>query len=95
MVQVYLRRGLRHPRIAAHSAAVGDQRWVEVLDAIPPNAEWVSSYNRIAFDTAFGVMAFREIERTLKKTDPISPNRLAQVNSYLAGLLGWCLGEVD
>jgi hypothetical protein len=40
-------------------------------------------------------MAFREIERTLKKTDPISPNRLAQVNSYLAGLLGWCLGEVD
>jgi hypothetical protein len=52
----------------------GDQRWVEVLDAMPPNAEWVSSYNRIAFDTAFGVMAFREIERTLKKTDPISPN---------------------
>jgi DNA-binding CsgD family transcriptional regulator len=72
----------------------GDQRWVEVLDAMPPNAEWVSSYNRIAFDTTFGVMAFREIERTLKKTDPISPNRLAQVNSYLAGLLGWCLGEV-
>ena len=73
----------------------GDQRWVEVLDAMPPNAEWMSSYNRIAFDTAPGVMAFREIERTLKQTDPVGPNRLAQVNSYLAGLLGWCLGEVD
>ena len=73
----------------------GDQRWVDVLDALPENVEWASSYNRIAFDTDLGVTAFREIERTLKRADPIDPSRLAQVNSYLAGLLGWCLGEVD
>ena len=73
----------------------GDQRWVDVLDALPENVEWASSYNRIAFDTALGVTAFREIERTLKRAEPIDPGRLAQVNSYLAGLLGWCLGEVD
>src|SRR4029453_11796251 len=73
----------------------GDQRWVEVLDALPPNAEWASSYNRIAFDTALGVVALREIERTLQQRDPIDPTRMAQVDSYLAGLLGWCLGEVD
>ena len=73
----------------------GDQRWVDVLDALPENVEWASGYNRIAFDTALGVTAFREIERTLKQADPIDAHRLAQVNSYLAGLLGWCLGEVD
>ena len=73
----------------------GDQRWVDVLDALPPNAEWASSYNRIAFDPALGVVALREIERTLQQTEPNDPSRLAQVNSYLAGLLGWCLGEID
>ena len=66
-----------------------------MLDALPENVEWASSYNRIAFDTDLGVTAFREIERTLKRAEPIDPSRLAQVNSYLAGLLGWCLGEVD
>jgi ATP/maltotriose-dependent transcriptional regulator MalT len=73
----------------------GDQRWVDVLDALPENPEWASSYNRIAFDTHLGVSAFREVERALERADPIDASRLAQVNSYLAGLLGWCLGEVD
>ena len=73
----------------------GDQRWVDVLDALPENAEWASSYNRIAFDTYLGVTAFREIVRVLQRAEPIDAGRLAQVNSYLAGLLGWCLGEVD
>ena len=43
----------------------GDRRWVDVLDAIPPDAGWAASYNRIAFDIAPGVAAFREIERVL------------------------------
>jgi tetratricopeptide (TPR) repeat protein len=71
-----------------------DQRWIEVLDAMPHNPEWVSSYNRIAFDPAPGVRALRKIERALSgRTD--DPGRLALVNSYLAGLLAWCLGELE
>jgi DNA-binding CsgD family transcriptional regulator len=75
----------------------GDARWVDVLDALPANAEWASSYNRIAFDPAPGVLAFREIEKTIQQGDGDSADlrRLALVNSYLAGLLGWCLGELD
>jgi DNA-binding CsgD family transcriptional regulator len=81
----------------------GDRRWVEVLDAMPPDAGWAASYNRIAFDVSSGVAAFREIERVLLDQQhgidstvvSRAPQRLAVVSSYLAGLLGWCLGEVD
>jgi DNA-binding CsgD family transcriptional regulator len=81
----------------------GDQRWVEVLDAMPPDAEWAASYNRIAFDIGPGVAAFLEIERVLLEQQrimdatvgPRAQRRLALVSSYLAGLLGWCLGKVD
>ena len=81
----------------------GDRRWVDVLDAMPPDAGWASSYNRIAFDIGPGVAAFREIERVLLEqqgvieaaVDSRAQQRLALVSSYLAGLLGWCLGEVD
>ena len=82
----------------------GDRRWVDVLDAMPPDAGWAASYNRIAFDTSSGVAAFREIERVLldqqqpvldSTVASIASQRLAVVSSYLAGLLGWCLGEVD
>jgi len=71
-----------------------DQRWIEVLDAMPHNSEWASSYNRHAFDPAPGVRALRRIERALSgRAD--DPARLALVNSYLAGLLAWCLGELE
>jgi DNA-binding NarL/FixJ family response regulator len=71
-----------------------DQRWLEVLDAMPHNSEWASSYNRHAFDPAPGVSALRRIERALSgRTD--DPARLALVNSYLAGLLAWCLGDLE
>jgi DNA-binding CsgD family transcriptional regulator len=81
----------------------GDRRWVDVLDAMPPDAGWAASYNRIAFDIGPGVAAFREIERVLLEqqgvieaaVDSRAQQRLALVSSYLAGLLGWCLGEVD
>jgi ATP/maltotriose-dependent transcriptional regulator MalT len=71
-----------------------DQRWLEVLDAMPHNPEWASSYNRIAFDPTPGIRALRRIERALSgRAD--DPARLALVNSYLAGLLAWCLGELE
>ena len=71
-----------------------DQRWIEVLDAMPHNSEWASSYNRHAFDPAPGVRALRRIERALSgRAD--DPARLALVNSYLAGLLAWCLGDLE
>ena len=81
----------------------GDRRWVEVLDAMPPDAGWAASYNRIAFDISSGVAAFREIETVLldeqhgidSTVASRAPQRLTVVSSYLAGLLGWCLGEVD
>jgi ATP/maltotriose-dependent transcriptional regulator MalT len=71
-----------------------DQRWIEVLDAMPHNPECASSYNRIAFDPAPGVRALRRIERALSGGAD-DPERLALVNSYLAGLLAWCLGESE
>ena len=81
----------------------GDRRWVDVLDAMPPDAGWAASYNRIAFDIGAGVAALREIERVLlvqqrvidATVDSRAQQRLALVSSYLAGLLGWCLGEVE
>jgi DNA-binding CsgD family transcriptional regulator len=81
----------------------GDRRWVDVLDVVPPDAGWAASYNRIAFDIGPGVAAFREIERVLLEAQRVidatvdsgAQERLALVSSYLAGLLGWCLGEVD
>jgi DNA-binding CsgD family transcriptional regulator len=80
----------------------GDRRWVDVLDAMPPDAGWAASYNRIAFDIGPGIAAFREIERVLLEqqrldatVDLRGQERLALISSYLAGLLGWCLGEVD
>jgi ATP/maltotriose-dependent transcriptional regulator MalT len=72
----------------------GDQRWVEVLDAMPHNSEWASSYNRHAFDPAPGVQALRRIEGALSKRAD-DPGRMALVNSYLGGLLAWCLGELE
>jgi hypothetical protein len=80
-----------------------DRRWVEVLDAMPPDPRWAESYNRIAFDIGPGIAAFREIERVLldqrRVADPTvgsrALQRLALVSSYLAGLLGWCLGDID
>jgi DNA-binding CsgD family transcriptional regulator len=83
--------------------ASGDRRWVDVLDAMPPDAGWAASYNRIAFDIRPGVAALSEIERVLldqqrvidATVDSRAQRRLALVSSYLAGLLGWCLGEVD
>ena len=70
---------------------------------MPPDAGWAASYNRIAFDIGPGVAAFSEIERVLLEqqrvidaaVDSRAQQRLALVSSYLAGLLGWCLGEVD
>ena len=67
----------------------GDQRWVDVLDAMPPDAEWAASYNRIAFDIGPGVAAFSEIERVLLEqqrvmdatVDPRAQRRLALVSS--------------
>ena len=81
----------------------GDRRWGEVLDAMPPDGGWAASYNRIAFDISSGVAAFRKIERVLLDEQheidstvvSSASQRLAVVSSYLAGLLGWCLGEVD
>jgi hypothetical protein len=81
----------------------GDRRWVDVLDAMPPDAGWAASYNRIAFDIRPGIAAFSEVERVLLEqqrvkdatVDSRAQQRLALVSSYLAGLLGWCLGEVD
>jgi DNA-binding CsgD family transcriptional regulator len=77
----------------------GDRRWVDVLDAMPPDAGWAASYNRIAFDIGTGVAALREIERVLLEhqrvidapVDSRARQRLALVSSYLAGLLGWAL----
>ena len=70
---------------------------------MPPDAGWAASYNRIAFDIRPGVAALSEIERVLldqqrvidATVDSRAQRRLALVSSYLAGLLGWCLGEVD
>src|SRR5207237_10163125 len=41
----------------------GDDRWIQVLDALPPNAEWAAADSRMDFDIGPGVLAFREIER--------------------------------
>jgi DNA-binding NarL/FixJ family response regulator len=71
-----------------------DQRWIEVLDAMPHTPEWASSYNRHAFDPAPGIRAMRRIERALSG-GAVDSARLALVNSYLAGLLAWCLGELE
>jgi ATP/maltotriose-dependent transcriptional regulator MalT len=71
-----------------------DQRWIQVLDAMPQNPEWTSSYHHLPFDPAPGVKALRMVQRALTGR-PADPARLALVNSYLAGLLAWCLGELE
>jgi DNA-binding CsgD family transcriptional regulator/tetratricopeptide (TPR) repeat protein len=76
---------------------LGDVRWIQVLDALPPNAEWAAAESQMNFDIGPGVLAFQEIERVLQQrhAESVDPRRLALVNAYLAGLLGWCLGELD
>jgi DNA-binding CsgD family transcriptional regulator len=75
---------------------LGDVRWIQVLDALPPNAEWAAAESQMNFDIGPGVLAFRQIEEALQQrhAEAVDPRRLALVNAYLAGL-GWCLGEFD
>lgn len=75
----------------------GDSRWIDVLDAMPYDAEWSSVYNRIPIETSSGTAALRQIDRTLRGGDrgTWDHTRIALVNLYLAELLGWCGGELE
>ena len=75
-----------------------DPRWLSALDAVPATQEFLSSYNRIAFDVAAGLAFFRRTATALEDhpgRGAAVEARLALVESYLAGLLAWCVGDVD
>ena len=63
----------------------GDRRWVDVLDAMPPDAGWAASYNRIAFDIGPGVAAFREIERVLLEQQRVIDSTVDLESAAAAG----------
>ena len=69
----------------------GDPRWLDVLDAMSWQAEWVY---RGGVDTAvIGIKAMREIDSVLE--DSSDPGRRAAVKFRLANFYTWGTGELE
>lgn len=70
----------------------GDERWIEVADAIAWDAEWVVD-RRAGVHAALGIRALREIDSVLDRR--ADPGRQAQVKERLANFLAYGTGELD
>jgi DNA-binding CsgD family transcriptional regulator/tetratricopeptide (TPR) repeat protein len=70
----------------------GDERWIEVADAMSWEAEWVVD-RRAGVHAAVGIRALREIDAVLDLRP--APGRQAQVNSRLANFLAYGTGDLE
>ncbi|MEX0790273.1 MAG: AAA family ATPase, partial [Actinomycetota bacterium] len=70
----------------------GDERWLEVVDALSWQADWVLDHRADAH-ASLGVEATRHIDRMLDRSP--EPARRAAVKFRLASFLSWGTGELD
>lgn len=68
----------------------GDERWLEVADALSRQSAWV---DRGGAHAELGVRAMRSIDVALADGGPVG--RRAEVKFRLAGLLAWGTGELE
>jgi DNA-binding CsgD family transcriptional regulator len=69
----------------------GDERWVDVLDAMNWQADWLVDH-RADVHAVMGIRAMRAIEAVLERS--ADPARRAAVKSRLASFLTWGTGEL-
>ncbi len=69
----------------------GDRRWLDVLDAMSWQAEWV--YRGGVDSAVIGIRAMREIDAALEGSP--DPSRRAAVKFRLANFYTWGTGELD
>jgi DNA-binding CsgD family transcriptional regulator len=70
----------------------GDERWLEVLDALVLQAEWVVDH-RADVHAALAIPALRAIDSLLERFP--DPARRAAVKFRLASFLAWGMGDLD
>ena len=70
----------------------GDQRWLDILDALSWDAEWVVDHRADAH-ALLGVKAMRSIDSLLANSP--DPTSRAAVKFRLANFLGWGTGDLD
>ncbi len=70
----------------------GDERWVDVLDAMSWQADSLVDH-RADVNAIMGIRAMRAIEEVLERSP--DPARRAAVKSRLAGFLTWGTGELE
>ncbi|CAN5844181.1 hypothetical protein BH23ACT12_BH23ACT12_13870 [soil metagenome] len=70
----------------------GDERWLDVVDALSWQADWVLDHRADAH-AKLGVEATRQIDRVLDRSG--DPARRAAVKFRLASFLGWGTGKLD
>ena len=70
----------------------GDERWVDVLDAMSWRADWLVDH-RADVNAIMGIRAMRAIEEVLQRSP--DPARRAAVKFRLASFLTWGTGELE
>ena len=70
----------------------GDERWVDVLDAMSWRADWLVDH-RADVNSIMGIRAMRAIEEVLQRSP--DPARRAAVKARLASFLTWGTGELE
>ena len=70
----------------------GDERWLDVLEALSWQAEWVVDH-RADSHAQLGIKAMRAIEDVL--TDSVAPAARAMVKFRLANFLAWGVADLD
>ena len=70
----------------------GDERWLDVLEALPWQAEWVVDH-RADSNARLGVKAMRAIEDVVSHS--VEPAARAMVKFRLANFLAWGIADLD
>ena len=70
----------------------GDERWLDVLEALSWHAEWVVDH-RADSHAQLGITAMRAIEDVL--SDSVAPAARAMVKFRLANFLAWGIADLD
>lgn len=70
----------------------GDERWLNVVDALQWQADWVLDHRADAH-AELGLEATRQIDRVLERSG--DPARRAEVKFRLASFLNWGTGDLD
>ena len=71
--------------------SLGDPRWLDVLDAMPREADWILDH-RLDGEAQAGARAMRMIAAVLPPGDP---SRAARVQLRLCALLAWGAGDLQ